>query len=267
VRDLTFEELKAKQSVVWGAAPFERVAETSADAHDHVVEVLGVTPGERWLDLATGTGAVAVRAARRGASVTGVDFAPVLIDTARRLAAEEGIDIEYEVGDAENLRFDDGSFDVVSSTFGVMFAPDHEAVAAELARVTRQGGRMGLACWRPDGGVADLFRLMAPFQPPPLPGAGVPFDWGREEHVTELLGEAFELDFHEGDSPQVGESGEEIWELFSTSYGPTKTLADSLTPERREELHRTFVDYYEGHRANGGIHASRPYLVTLGHRR
>lgn len=267
VTDLPFEELKAKQSVMWGAGPFERVAETASDAHDHIVELLGVNPGERWLDLATGTGAVAARAARRGADVTGVDFAPVLVETARRLAGEEGLDIEYQVGDAEHLGFDDGSFDVVSSTFGVMFAPDHGAVAGELARVTRPGGRLGLACWRPDAGVGDLFRLMAPFQPPPPPGAGVPFDWGREDYVSERLGAAFELEFHEADSPQTGESGEEIWQLFSTSYGPTKTLAESLDPERREELHRAFVDYYEGHRTNGGIHASRPYLATVGRRR
>jgi SAM-dependent methyltransferase len=263
---MAFEELKSKQSVMWGAAPFERIAEVTADAHDHIVDLLEPKPGERWLDVATGTGALAVRAARGGADVTGVDLAPVLVETARRLASEDGLDIEFEVGDAERLRFDDASFDVVSSTFGVMFAPDHGAVAGELARVARPGGRLGLACWRPDAGVGDLFRVMSPFQPPPPPGAGVPFDWGREEYVTERLGDTFELDFHEADSPQTGESGEEIWQLFSTSYGPTKTLTESLDPGRREALHRAFVDYYEGHRTNGGIYASRPYLVTMGKR-
>lgn len=264
---MAFEELKARQSVAWGAGPFERVAETIADVHDHFVDVLGVEPGERWLDVATGTGAVAVRAARRGADVTGVDFAPALIDTCRRLADEQGLDIRYEVGDAENLPFEDASFDVVSSTFGVMFAPDHRAAAAELARVTRPGGRLGLATWRLEGGAGDLFRLMARFQPPAPPGIGDPFDWGREEHVTELLGEAFELEFQEGDAPHEGESGEEAWELFSTSFGPTKTLYESLEPARREEFHRTFVDYYESHRTDHGIHVSRTYLLTLGTRR
>ena len=108
---------------------------------------------------------------------------------------------------------------------------------------------------------------MAPFQPPPPPGAGNPFDWGRKEHVTELLGDTFELEFSEEDSPQTGESGEAIWQLFVTSYGPTKTLAESLEPERREELHRAWVDFYECYRVNGGISQPRQYLIVLGTRR
>ncbi len=262
-----FEELKARQSVIWGSGPFERIAETAADAHADLVERLRPSPGERWLDLACGTGAVAFRAARAGAETTGLDLAPALIETAKRLAAEEGLSVRLDVGDCENLPYDDASFDVVSSSFGVMFAPDHRAVVRELARVSRSGGRLGLACWRPDGGVGELFRVMAPFQPPSLPGVGNPFDWGREEHVSGLLGDAFELEFVERDSPMDAESGEEVWELFSTSYGPTKTLAHSLAPERREEFRRAFVAYFEQSRVNGGIESSRRYLVTLGTRR
>lgn len=263
-----FEELKAKQSVMWGAGPFERVAETAADVHDALVRLLRPEPGLGWLDLACGTGAVALRAARAGAEVTGLDLAPALIETARRLAAQEGLTLQLEVGDCESLPYGEASFDVVSSTFGVMFAPDHGAVARELARVTRApAGRLGLACWRPDGGVGDLFRMMAAFQPTPLPGVGNPFDWGREDYVAALLGEAFELEFADGSSPQTGASGEEIWQLFSTSYGPTKTLADSIDFERRERLRRAFVEYYEGHRVGGGIRAPREYLLVLGTRR
>lgn len=262
-----FEALKQKQSVIWGAAPFERVAETVAEAHDDLAARLRPKPGERWLDLACGTGAVAFRAARAGAEVTGLDLAPALIETARRLAAAEGLAVELTVGDCESLPYRDASFEIVSSSFGVMFAPDHEAVARELARVCRPRGRLGLACWRPEGGVGDLFRVMAPFQPPPAPGVGDPFDWGREEHVTRLLGHAFELEFVEQDSRLSAESGEEIWQLFATSYGPTKTLVDSLDPGRREELRRAVVGYYEGHRVDGAIDNSRTYLVTLGTRR
>ena len=112
-----------------------------------------------------------------------------------------------------------------------------------------------------------MFKVMAPFQPAPPPGAGSPFAWGRPEYATELLGDAFELEFESGDAPQKGESGEAVWELFSTVYGPTRTLAGSLTPERREELHRAFVDFYEGYRTGDGIHQPRPYLVVLGRRR
>ena len=264
---MAFEDLKRRQSVVWGSGPFEQIEHVIADMHDLLVERLAPRTGERWLDVGCGTGAVAMRAARGGAEVTGLDLAPALIETARRRSEEEGLAVEYHVGDCEALLFGDASFDAVSSSVGVMFAPDHEASARELARVTRPGGRIGLTAWRPDAGVGDMFRLMAPFAPPPAPGAGSPFDWGREEHVKRLLGDAFELRFEEADSPQTGESGEEIWELFSTSYGPTKTLADSLEPERREELHRAWVDFCERYRTNGGIHQPRPYLLVLGTRR
>ena len=262
-----FEELKARQSVMWGSGPYERITDTIRDIHSAVVERLAPLPGERWLDLATGTGAVARVAARAGADVTGQDLAPALIETAKEIAAAEGLPIRFEVGDAENLRYDDARFDVLSSTCGVMFAPDHAAVAGELARVCRPGGRLALACWRPDSAIGDLFRTMAPFQPPPPAGVGSPFDWGRDEHVRDLLGDSFELEFEEGDSVLAAESGEAVWELFSTSYGPTKVLAESLDSERREGLRRAFVALHESHRVDGGIRMSRTYLLTVGRRR
>ena len=122
---MAFEELKERQSVMWGNGPYERVTDTLADAHDTVVGRVAAQPGERWLDLATGTGAVARNAARAGAVVTGIDLSPALIETAKREAEEEGLDIDFRVGDCENLAdVETGSFDIVTSTFGVMFAPE-----------------------------------------------------------------------------------------------------------------------------------------------
>jgi SAM-dependent methyltransferase len=264
---MAFEELKQRQSVVWGSAPVERVAVEIAEIHGALVAELAPQAGETWLDVGTGTGGVAVRAARAGADVTGSDLAPVLIETAKRLAAEEGLDIEYEVGDAEQLPYGDGSFDIVSSSFGAIFAPDHGAVARELARVTRAGGRISLTAWEPEGGIGDFFRLMARFQPPPPEGAGNPLDWGRKEHASDLLEGDFELRFVRGSLPQTGESGEEVWQLFVTSFGPVKTLYESLDEERREELHKAYVDYYESHRTNGRVEVPREYLMILGTRR
>ena len=123
-----------------------------------------------------------------------------------------------------------------------MFTPDHEATARELARVTRPGGRIALANWTPTGGLAKMFAVMARYQPAPPPSS--PFAWGDEEHVRELLGDAFDLELSEHVSTLRVSSGEEYWELFSTSYGPTKTLADSLG-ERREDLHRDWVEFFE----------------------
>jgi SAM-dependent methyltransferase len=264
---MAFEELKQRHSVVWGTGPYERISATIADLQDELVARLAPRPGAHWLDVATGTGEVAKRAARAGADVVGLDLAPALIETAKREAAAEGLDIAYDVGDAEALPYEDASFDVVSSSCGVMFAPDHEAIARELARVTRPGGRLGLACWRPEGTMGDLFRVMATYAPPPPPGAGSPFDWGREEHVTALLGEAFDLEFVSLDSILVAPSAEDVWELFSTSYGPTKTLADSLDEGPREALHRDFVDLHAAYEGDQGLRMPKSYLLTLGTRR
>lgn len=264
---MAFAELKARQSVMWGNGPYERITNTLRDIHALVVERADPKPGETVLDAATGTGAVAILAAHRGADVTGQDLAPVLIETARQRAAEEGVDVEFEAGDAEEMPYPDGTFDVVLSTCGVMFAPDHEAVARQLARVTRPRGRLALACWTPDGGLAQMFGMMRPFLPPPPEGAGSPFAWGNEEHVRELLGESFDLDFEEHDSILRTRDGEEYWELFSTSYGPTKTAADNLDEERREEFHQAWVEFFEQRREGDEVVHHREYLLTVGTRR
>jgi SAM-dependent methyltransferase len=259
-----FEELKARQREIWGSAPWERVAETLADLHDDLVERLAPRQGERWLDLATGTGAVAHRAARAGARVTGIDLAPALIETAKRLAAEENLEIRFDVGDVEDLLYEEASFDVVSSAVGAIFAPDHKAVARELARVCRPGGRLGIVSWRPDPEYEQIFK---PFRVPRDPAAGDPEDWGREEYVTELLADSFELEFADGDLPIRGESGEAIWQLMVSSAGALKAMVESLNDERREELHRAYVGYYERYRVDGGISAPSGYLLILGKRR
>jgi ubiquinone/menaquinone biosynthesis C-methylase UbiE len=262
---MAYEELKQRQSVVWGTGPYQRITETISDIHEIVVDRLGPRRGLKWLDLACGTGAVAERAAARGASVTGIDLAPALIETASERGAERGLSIDYRVGDCERLDIADGSFDAVSSTCGVMFAPDHEATARELARITSPGGRIALANWTPTGGLARMFAVMAPFMPAKPPSS--PFDWGSEARVRELLGESFELEIEERVSTLRVPSGEDYWELFSTSYGPTATLADSLG-DRREELHRAWVDFFESnYRSNGEIAHTREYLLVVGLRR
>jgi SAM-dependent methyltransferase len=262
---MAYEELKHKQSVMWGTGPYQRITDTLTDIHERIVERLSPSREQVWLDLACGTGAVAERAAAAGAPVVGIDLAPGLIEVARERAASRGLDIDYRVGDCEALELPDASFDVVSSCVGIMFAPDHAATAAELARVVRPGGRVALAAWTPTGGIGDLFRLMAPFQPAPPPSS--PFDWGDESKVTALLGDAFDLQLERHISPFHTPSGESYWDLFVGSYGPTKTLADRLG-ERREELHWAWVDFFEtNHRTNGEISHPREYLFVTGTRR
>jgi SAM-dependent methyltransferase len=264
---MPFEELKQRQSAIWGTGPYQNITETITDIHRLVCDRLQPREGLTWLDLASGTGAVAERAAAGGARVTGLDLAPDLIATAQERAREQGLEIEYVVGDCEQLPFEDGSFDTVSSTCGIMFTPDHRASATELARVTASGGRIALANWTPDSAMAGVFGVMRPFQPPPPEGIGSPFQWGDEEHVRDLLGDSFELEFETHESPLEHESGEGVWELFVNSYGPTKVLADSLDDDRREELHRSFADFHEQHRVDGGIRMPRKYLLVLGQKR
>ena len=170
--DVVFDELKARQAVAWGSGTYELFADTLTDIYDDLIARLGVRSGERWLDVATGTGAVAIRAAQMGALVTGQDFAPPLIERARRLALAAGVEATFDLNDCEQLPYDDAAFDVVSSAQGAVLAPDHRAVAAELARVCRSGGRLGLSAWRPGGVGEDLLRALASFRAVPAEGVG-----------------------------------------------------------------------------------------------
>lgn len=264
---MAHEELKARQSVMWGNGPYQRITEGLTSCHENVIAKLQPGPGVTYLDLACGTGAVAELAAKAGADVTGIDLAPVLIETAKERAKELGLDIDYRVGDCENLDVPDASFDRVSSTCGVMFAPDHEATASELARITKPGGKIAMVNWTPEGGVGAMFRVMAPFQPGPPPSS--PFDWGKRDRVQELLGDAFDLEIEEHTNVIEIDSGEEYWDLFSTSYGPTKTLAENLDDERRAELAKTWAEFFEKEypREGGGVRHTREYLLVVGTRR
>jgi SAM-dependent methyltransferase len=245
----------------WSSAPWERAEHLLAPAHALLVDRLAPRSGEDWLDVATGAGAVARRAARAGARTTGVDLAAGLIASAQRLAREEGLDISFAVSDAEALPYADRSFDAVSSSMGMIFAPDHRAVAREVTRVCRPGGRLGFTAWRPEVGFSVVTRR---FQPPLPPEAGDSDEWGREEYIESLLGEAFELEISEHSLDFTGESGEAIWSLLTEAVGPIKTLSGWLEPERAEELHRELVAYLEDHREDGGIRLPAGYLLVLG---
>jgi SAM-dependent methyltransferase len=263
LRSMSLEAWKANRSAAWSSAPFERIAHVLAPMHEHLVARLAPRSGDRWLDVATGTGAVAVFAARAGARVTGLDFAVELLDTARSSARTEGLDIQFDYGDAELLPYEDESFDVVSSSVGLIFAPDHEAVAAELARVLPAGGRLGFSAWRPDPGWDFLneFRPSAPAE------AGDSDDWGRDDYVRRLLEDAFELHFEEGDCPLVGSSPTAIWELVTSSVGPMKTLVENLDSHRRDALRQAELEHLERYSDRDGVRRPQAYVLVTGKRR
>jgi SAM-dependent methyltransferase len=255
---------------VWssGGPDYDRISRGIADSLEHCVLRLDPKPGERILDVATGTGWTSRLVARRGADVIGVDIAADLVAAAREKALAEGLAIEYRVGDAEALPFEDGEFDAVVSTVGVMFASRPEAAAAELARVTRQGGRIALTTWAHDGNLPKMFQVMKAYMaPPPSPAPPSPFEWGKTERLSELLGANFDLRFEEGTSFYREPSAEAAWETFSTGYGPTRTLAASLSPDRREAFRRDFIAFHQQFATAIGVTVPRTYWLTVGRRR
>jgi SAM-dependent methyltransferase len=259
-----------RPAAVWGSAgkQYDRVSETIADALEHCVLRLDPKPGERVLDVATGTGWTGRRIAARGASVTGVDIGADLVEAASALAKAEHLDAKFLVGDAERLPFPDASFDVVVSTFGVMFVQDPDAAARELARVCRPGGRLALLTWPPGDTIEGMFRVIKTYMAPPAgPPPPSPFEWGRRERVTSLLGSAFDLRFEDGTTVLRARSGEEAWNLFSVAYGPTRTLAANLPADRRESFRTDFAAFHDRFPTDLGIAMPRKYLLTVGVRR
>jgi SAM-dependent methyltransferase len=252
-------------SELWSVGSYERIAARFAPVQDQLAAVIDPKRGERVLDLATGTGELAIRVARSGAAVTAIDIAEPMLEKARRRAEEEGVSVQFDLGDVEYLPYDDAAFDIVISNFGLIFAPDHANVAAELARVTCPGGRIGFTAWKPNPKLGELYRR---FTEQPIEGREA-YEWGREDHVEDMLGDDFELEFEDGTLWLEASSGEEIWTLFSESAPPVIALLRQLNDERREEFHRAFVTLYESYRVpdGSGVRAPRRYLLVLGRRK
>jgi len=249
---------------IWSVGSYERIAARLAPVQEQLTSLLAPQAGEDVLDAGTGTGDVAIRAARLGATVTAIDIAEPMLAKARRRAEEFGVIVQFDLGDVEYLPYDDASFDVVASNFGLVFATDHANVAAEMARVVRPDGRLGFSAWKPNPKLSDLYNR---FTEEPLEGREA-YEWGREDHVEDMLGDDFDLEYEDGTLWIEAESAEEVWKLFSESAPPVVALASKLSDERREEFHRAFVELYEGYRVDdGGIRAPRRYLIVLGRRK
>jgi SAM-dependent methyltransferase len=251
-------------SDVWSLGAYERLAARFGPVQDQLVERLKIAPGERVLDVATGTGEVAVRAAQAGAIVTAIDISEPMLEKARRHAEEAKADITFDLGDVEYLPYEDACFDVLLSNFGLIFAPDHANVASELARVSCHGARLGFTAWKPNPKLGELYRR---FTEEPIEGREA-YEWGREDHVEDMLGEDFDLDFEDGTLWLEADSAEEIWELFSQSAPPVIALLDQLGDERAEEFHQAFVALYDSYReGDRGVRAPRRYLLVKGRRK
>jgi SAM-dependent methyltransferase len=242
---------------LWGGADYEQVARRFAPIHDQLVSRLSSRTGERWLDVATGTGEVALRASRAGAEVTGLDIAPRLLEQARA----KSTDVAWVEGDAQALPFADGSFDVVSSCFGLIFAPAQEVAAREVARVCSD--RLGLTVWRPDEGPHAIYAAFSGEQR----DGPTSDDWGREERLKELLGDAFELEIEEHVWWLEGERPEDVFQLMSNGAPPLRALIDSLEPDRAAEFREAMLQHWSEFQTAEGVREPRHYLLVLGRRR
>lgn len=245
--DAVRDPLKEKHQAIWASGDYAAVAREVIPALGRIlVDAVDVQAGERVLDVAAGSGNAAIPAARRGAEVVASDLTPALLERGRAQAESEGVRIAWEQGDCEALPYDDASFDVVLSSVGVMFAPHHQASADELVRVTRPGGRIGLASWTPEGFIGRMFATMRPFVPAPPPGAQPPPLWGDPDHVRALLGDRVTDVRWQRRQLTVDRFGsaEEFVEFFKRAYGPTLAAYRNLAgqPERAAELGHSLLD-------------------------
>jgi ubiquinone/menaquinone biosynthesis C-methylase UbiE len=268
------QAVKARARAMWAAGDFPRVArETVPQVGPALVAAAGVRTGQRVLDVAAGAGATAIPAALAGGDVVASDLTPELLAAGRSAAIATGVALEWVEADAEALPFADASFDTVLSSFGAMFAWNHQAVADELVRVTRPGGTIAMANWTPEGWVGQFFLTIVPFMPPPPPGALPPILWGVEDHVRTLFGDRVrDLTF----TRQV-----QVMDIFADpaaavayyrdNFGPTimayAAVADD--PERRAALDAALEDFAT--RSNSGspggrAHYEMEYVLVVGRR-
>jgi ubiquinone/menaquinone biosynthesis C-methylase UbiE len=261
---LQLDEFKTRQRDIWSAGEYGELSPYIADVGEAVVACAALTPGMRLLDVACGTGNVARPAARAGALVTGLDLTPKLIEIGRARATAEGLDIDWREGDAENLPFDAGSFDRVTSTFGHMFAPHHQRTADEMARVCRRGGVIVTATWTPDGTVGDVFKTAASFMPPPPPDVSPPILWGTEDYVrARFANVASGFAFERRTNWIEWESLEAFAEFFMARFGPMVT-ARAMLGERFTELRERVVEIWrrKNAAAGGGFRLPQEYLLS-----
>ena len=257
--------IKAKQQAMWASGDFAVIGTTLQIVGELLSEAVDVRAIHRVLDVAAGNGNATLAAARRFASVTSTDYVPALLERGRRRADAEGLtNVAFEFADAEALPYPDASFDVVLSTFGVMFAPNHQRVADELMRVCKPGGRIGLANWTPAGFLGQLLRLVGTYVPP-APGLQSPLLWGTDSHVRELFPGAAAIEHTPRMFAFRYKSAEHWLDVFRTFYGPTYTAFQALDSARQAALAADIVSLLHSLNVGdgNGLVVPAEYLETV----
>ena len=231
-----FAGIKQKQQITWASGDYAIIGTTLQIVGESLAEAVDVRAGERVLDVAAGNGNATLAAARRFADVTSTDYVPALLDKGAKRAAAEELEVKFQVADAEELPFDDESFDVVLSTFGAMFTPDHTRTAREMLRVVRSGGRIGLANWTPEGFIGQLFRIVGTYLPPPA-GLKPPALWGTEPHIVALFGaQAVDIKAVRKIFNFRYRSSAHWLQLFRDYYGPTHKAFAALDAAQQKSF-------------------------------
>lgn len=255
--------VKARQRTMWGSGDYSVIAATLPIVAEQLCEAVDLRAGERVLDVATGTGNTAIAAARRFAHVVAVDYVPALLERGRERAAAEGLPVEFRDGDAEALPCADGAFDVVLSSFGVMFAPDQERAARELVRVCRPGGRIGLANWTPEGFIGEMLRVVARHVPPPA-GVRPAALWGTELRLRELFSDGRDIAISRRAFTFRYASGAHFVDTFRRWYGPTVQAFAALDARGQAHLARDLEELLgRHHRGGGALVVSGEYLEAV----
>ena len=242
---LDYEAIKARQRATWATGDYGRIGVTLQIVGEELCESVRVSAADRVLDVAAGSGNASLAAARRFADVTSTDYVPELLEQGRRRAEADGLQMVTQFADAEDLPFGDATFDVVLSTFGAMFSPDHRRTAGQLLRVTKPGGRIGIANWTPDGFIGQLFRTIGGFLPPPE-GLASPAEWGKETRIVELFG-PYARDIRAQTKQFVFNyrSAEHWIEFFRTFYGPVNKAFAALDDVNQRSLHTAIAALLE----------------------
>jgi ubiquinone/menaquinone biosynthesis C-methylase UbiE len=234
------QAIKAKQQATWASGDYAVIGTTLQLVGESLCEAVDIEAGSRVLDVAAGNGNASLAAARRGADFTATDYVEALLDRARRRAEADGLPLETRVADAEDLPFDDGTFDTVLSTFGVMFTPNPAQAAAEMTRVCKPGGRIGLANWAPDGFVGGMFRIIGAHVPPPA-GVPSPMQWGTEERLRELFAGEAKVEVTRRAFTFRYRSAQHFFDDFITYYGPTVRAWAALDDAGKASLQSQLV--------------------------
>jgi SAM-dependent methyltransferase len=244
-----YTAIKQRQQATWASGDYAVIGTTLQIVGENLAEAVALRAGEHVLDVAAGNGNATLAAARRFAHVTSTDYVGALLDKARARAQAEGLPVTFRVADAEALPFDDASFDVVLSTFGVMFAPDHATAARELLRVTRAGGRIGLANWTPDSFIGRLFKVIGSHVAPPA-GVKSPALWGSEAHLQSLFGDA-RIDLTRRHFVFRARSAAHWLQMFRDYYGPTHKAFGALDAAGQQALERDITALLDGFNTDG----------------